>query len=142
MTDSIFSRIIRGEIPAQRVYEDDAVIAIMDINPLALGHVLVIPKEPVETIGQLSDNAAAAVGRVLPRIARAVARVTGVEACNILQNNGSEAGQEVMHVHFHVIPKPAAPDAAGGRGLTKQWTPVKVEADRLAEMGRALARLL
>lgn len=136
MTDSIFSKIIRGEIPAHRVYEDDAVIAIMDINPLAEGHVLVIPKEPAETMDRLSDNAAAALGRVLPRIVRAVKKVTGVEACNILQNNGPEAGQEVMHVHVHVIPKSDA------SGLTKQWNPIEVDKERLASLGRSLARLL
>ncbi len=142
MTDSIFSKIIRGEIPAHRVYEDDAVIAIMDINPLALGHVLVVPKEPAETMADLSDDAAAALGRALPRIVRAVKKATGVSACNILQNNGSAAGQEVMHVHAHVIPKPDAPDEAGGIGLNKDWSPVKPDADKIASLGRAIARLL
>jgi histidine triad (HIT) family protein len=137
MSDSIFSKIIRGEIPAQKVYEDEAVIAIMDIAPLAEGHVLVIPKEPAETLDRLSDKAAAAVGKVLPRIVRAVQKVTGVQECNILQNNGAVAGQAVMHVHFHVIPKPA-----NGSGLKKEWRPIEVDKDRLAEMGRAMARLL
>lgn len=136
MTDSIFSKIIRGEIPAHRVYEDEAVIAIMDINPLVEGHVLVIPKEPAETLGGLSDGAAAAVGKVLPRIARAVEKVTGVSACNVLQSNGSEAGQEVMHVHFHVIPKSDA------GGLIKEWSPIKVAKERRAELGRQMARML
>ena len=136
MSDSIFSKIIRGEIPAQRIYEDDAVIAIMDINPLAEGHCLVIPKEPAETLAELSDDAAAAVGRVLPRIVRAVQKVTGAGACNVLQNNGAEAGQEVMHVHFHVIPKPAS------GGLKKDWSPIEVGSERTAELGRQMARRL
>mgnify|MGYP001798153456 CR=1 FL=1 len=136
MSDSIFSKIIRGEIPAQRIYEDDAVIAIMDINPLAEGHCLVIPKEPAETLADLSDDAAAAVGRVLPRIVRAVQKVTSAGACNVLQNNGAEAGQEVMHVHFHVIPKPAS------GGLKKDWSPIEVGSERTAELGRQMARLL
>lgn len=136
MSDSIFSKIIRGEIPAQRIYEDDAVIAIMDINPLAEGHCLVIPKEPAETLADLSDTAAAAVGRVLPRIVRAVQKVTGVSACNVLQNNGAEAGQEVMHVHFHVIPRGAE------HGLDTQWKPIEVSKERTAELGRQMARLL
>jgi histidine triad (HIT) family protein len=137
MSDSIFSKIIRNEIPAQRVYEDEAVIAIMDIAPLAEGHVLVIPKEPAETLDKLSDKAAAAVGKVLPRIVRAVQRVTGVAECNILLNNGESAGQAVMHVHFHVIPKPG-----NGSGLRKEWKPMEVDREKLAEMGRAMARLL
>ncbi|MBZ0171362.1 MAG: HIT family protein [Phycisphaerales bacterium] len=136
MSDTIFSKIIRGEIPAQKLYEDDAVIAIMDIAPLAEGHCLVIPKEPAETLADLSDEASAAVGRVLPRVVRAVRQVTGVEACNVLQNNGEIAGQAVMHVHFHVIPKPV------GGGLNKEWNPVEVDQKRSAELGRAMARLL
>lgn len=136
MSDTVFSKIIRGEIPAQRVYEDDAVIAIMDINPLAEGHCLVIPKEPAETIAGLSDEASAAVGRVLPRIVRAVQKVTGVDACNVLQNNGAEAGQEVMHVHYHVIPRPAD----GGFGT--RWESKSVDGERVAEVGRQIARLV
>ncbi|MEM7755296.1 MAG: HIT domain-containing protein [Planctomycetota bacterium] len=139
MTDSIFSKIIRNEIPAQRVYEDDATIAIMDINPLSEGHVLVIPKEPAETMADLSDDAAAALGRVLPRITRAVKKVTGAEAVNLLQNNGAEAGQVVMHVHVHVIPRfPEREDA----GLRVEWKARDGDGEALADMGRKIARLL
>lgn len=140
MTDTIFSKIVRGEIPAHKIYEDDDVIAIMDIAPLAEGHCLVIPKEPAETLDMLSDKAAAAVGKVLPRIVRAVQRVTGAEACNVLQNNGELAGQAVMHVHFHVIPRYNG--RAEGAGLSKEWKPIEVSTDRLGELGRAMARLL
>ena len=139
MTDSSFSKIIRGETPAQRVYEDDHVIAIMDINPLSEGHVLVVPKEPAETMVDLSDEAAAALGRVLPRITRAVQKVTGADAVNILQNNGEAAGQAVMHVHFHVIPR--FPDRDAG-GLRVDWRATKGDPAALADLGRHLARLL
>ena len=105
MAETVFSKILRGEIPCHRVYEDDQVLAFLDINPISPGHTLVIPKEPAETIDRLSDDAAAAIGRVLPRIARAVLAATGARAFNILQNNGSLAHQAVEHVHFHVIPK-------------------------------------
>ncbi len=74
-------------------------------HPIARGHTLVIPKEPAATLDQLSDDAAAAIGRVLPRIARAVLAATGATAFNVLQNNGTLAHQAVLHVHFHVIPK-------------------------------------
>lgn len=151
--DSIFSRIIRGEIPASRIYEDAAVIAFMDVAPLARGHVLVVPKEPAETIDRLSDDAAASLGRVLPRITRAVMQATGAAAVNILQNNGPAAGQEVMHVHVHVIPRfpdldgePAGGEPGGvkpgGGGLRKQWTPMEQDAEERAELGRQIARLL
>ena len=139
MTDSIFSKIIRGEVPAQRVYEDDHTIAIMDINPLSEGHLLVIPKEPAETMADLSDDAAAAIGRVLPRVTRAVKKATGAPAVNILQNNGSEAGQVIMHVHVHVIPR--FPDRAEA-GLEMTWNAGDVPHESLADLGRQIARLL
>ncbi|MBL8885773.1 MAG: HIT family protein, partial [Phycisphaerales bacterium] len=100
---TIFSRIIKGEIPSHKVYEDDKVFAFLDIGPLSSGHTLVIPKEAVATLDQLSDESAAAIGRVLPRLCRAVMKATGATDFNILQNNGASAQQVVMHVHFHII---------------------------------------
>jgi histidine triad (HIT) family protein len=105
VSETIFSKILRGEIPCHRVYEDANVLAFLDINPVSRGHLLVIPKEPVATVDQLSDDAAAAIGRVLPRLSRAVLAATGATAFNILQNNGALAHQAVLHVHFHIIPK-------------------------------------
>ncbi|HET9953117.1 MAG TPA: HIT family protein [Polyangiaceae bacterium] len=129
MAESIFSKILRKEIPCHRVYEDAHVLAFLDINPIAYGHTLVIPKEPAETLDQLSEEASAAIGRVLPRICRAVQSVTGVRAYNVLQNNGSEAHQAVMHVHFHVIPKPNE-----GQGLGIRWPAGKLDADAGKEL--------
>ena len=125
MSETIFSKIIRGEIPCHRVYEDAQVLAFLDINPLCEGHTLVIPKEPVATVDKLTDEAAAAIGRVLPRISRAVLQATGATEFNILQNNGPGAHQAVFHVHFHVIPK-----FADGRGLGLEWKPGKLESDQ------------
>jgi histidine triad (HIT) family protein len=105
MAETVFSKILRGEIPCHRVYEDEHVLAFLDINPISHGHTLVIPREPAETLDRLSADAAAAIGRVLPRLARAVLAATGARASNILQNNGSLAHQAVEHVHFHIIPK-------------------------------------
>lgn len=107
MAETIFSKIIRGEIPCHKVHEDERVLAFLDIFPLSPGHTLVIPKEPAATIDLLSDDSAAAIGRVLPRLTRAVMKATGAGACNILQNNGALAHQAVFHVHFHIIPKPS-----------------------------------
>ncbi len=139
MSNSVFSRIIRGEIPAQRVYEDEHVIAIMDIAPLSEGHLLVIPKEPAETMDTLSDRAAEALGRVLPRICRAVKQVTGATALNLVQNNGEAAGQTVMHVHIHVIP--CFPDRPAA-GLKMDWRATTPDRESLIELGRHIARLL
>ena len=113
MADTIFGKIIRGDIPCLKVYEDARVLAFLDINPLSHGHTLVIPKEPAETLDQLSDESAAAVGRVLPRICRAVVAATGVKEYNVLENNGTGAHQAVAHVHFHVITKPNAVEGLG-----------------------------
>src|SRR5438552_8685756 len=102
---TIFTRIIKGEIPSFKVYEDDRVFAFLDIGPLSRGHVLVVPKEEALTLDRLSEESSAAIGRVLPRLCRAVMKATGATAYNILQNNGAAAHQAVDHVHFHIIPK-------------------------------------
>lgn len=118
MSETIFSKIIRGEIPCHKVYEDDHVLAFLDISPLSRGHTLVIPKEAIATVDALSDDACAAIGRVLPRISRAVLAATGAKSFNILQNNGASAHQAVFHVHFHIIPK-----YDDGTGLGIGWKP-------------------
>jgi histidine triad (HIT) family protein len=122
MAETIFGKILRGEIPCHKVYEDDRVLAFLDINPLSPGHTLVIPREPAATLDELSDESAAAIGRVLPRLCRAVLKATGASEYNILQNNGAGAHQAVFHVHFHIIPK-----LADGRGLGVGWKPGKLE---------------
>ena len=116
MSETIFGKILSGAIPCHKVYEDERVFAFLDINPLSTGHTLVIPKEPAKTLDALSDESAAALGRVLPRICRAVVAATGVKEYNVLENNGVGAHQAVDHVHFHIIPKPSH-----GEGLEIGW---------------------
>jgi histidine triad (HIT) family protein len=113
MAETIFAKIIAGQIPCHKVYEDADVLAFLDINPLTRGHTLVVPKEPAETLDKLSDESAAALGKVLPRICRAVMAATGVNQYNVLENNGAAAHQAVFHVHFHIIPKPNAAEGLG-----------------------------
>lgn len=131
MSETIFSKILRGDIPCHKVYEDDHVLAFLDVGPLSTGHTLVIPKEAKATLDQLSDESSAAIGRVLPRICRAVKKVTGCDAYNVLQNNGALAHQAVFHVHFHIIPKPNADE-----GLGVDWPSQKLD----AEAGRKLSQ--
>ncbi len=119
---TIFDEILAGDIPCHRVYEDDHVLAFLDINPLSPGHLLVIPKEAKAHLHQLSDESAAAVGRALPRLCRAVMQVSGSSAYNVLQNNGASAHQAVFHVHFHIIPK-----LEDGRGLGIHWPAAALE---------------
>ncbi len=113
MAETVFGKIIRGEIPCHKVYEDARVLAFLDINPLSAGHTLVVPKESAETMDALSDESAAALGRVLPRLCRAVVAATGVREYNVLENNGKGAHQAIPHVHFHIIPKPNAREGLG-----------------------------
>jgi histidine triad (HIT) family protein len=131
MAETVFSKIIRGELPCHKVYEDDRVLAFLDINPLCEGHVLIVPKEDASTVDQLSDDSAAAIGRVLPRLSRAVMKATGASEYNILQNNGAGAHQAVFHVHFHIIPK-----YRDGKGLGIGWKPGALD----AAQGKALAQ--
>jgi histidine triad (HIT) family protein len=112
---TIFDRILSGEIPCYRIYEDEHVLAFLDVGPLAEGHTLVIPKERAAKLHELSDASAAAIGRALPRLCRAVVAATGVDDYNVLLNNGAAAHQAVLHVHFHIIPK------RGARGLGIEW---------------------
>mgnify|MGYP001544374247 CR=1 FL=1 len=134
MADTIFSKILRGDNPCHKVYEDDLVFAFLDIGPRSYGHTLVIPKEEVATLDQLSDETAAAIGRVLPRLCRAIRTVTGCEQFNILQNNGPLAHQAVFHVHFHIIPKPSA-----DRGLQIKWPSQKLDPEEGAKLAAALS---
>ncbi len=117
---SIFTRIIRREIPSHEVYADEFVFAFLDIAPLCRGHVLVVPIEEREFLHELTDESAAALGRALSRVARGVVAATGATAYNVLQNNGAAAHQAVPHVHFHIIPK-YDPSTAGGSGLGINW---------------------
>ncbi len=135
MADTIFGKILRNEIPCHRVYEDTDVLAFLDVNPLSKGHTLVIPREPAETLDQLSADASAAIGRVLPRIARAVMAATGARSYNVLQNNGAAAHQAVMHVHFHIIPK-----FDDGSGLGIGWKSHKLDGGE--ELAKAIASKL
>jgi histidine triad (HIT) family protein len=137
MAETIFLKIIRGEIPCHKVYEDDLVLAFLDINPLSEGHTLVIPKRPAATLDELDDDSAAAIGRVLPRLCRAVMAATGTKAYNVLQNNGAGAHQAVFHVHFHIIPKPGPK-----RGLGVGWPVGSIDHGEAAELATRIADLV
>jgi histidine triad (HIT) family protein len=133
---TIFDRILSGEIPCWRLYEDERVLAFLDIGPLSPGHTLVIPKERAARLHELSDDSAAALGRVLPRLCRAVVAATGVEDYNVLQNNGAAAHQAVDHVHFHIIPK------RGGEGLGVGWPAGRLEPEQAEPLQRRIREAL
>lgn len=108
--NNIFAKIVRGEAPCFKVYEDAQTIAFMDIMPQAEGHTLVIPKEGAESIFDLSPETAAALIKTTKKVAAAVKDVTRAEGVMIAQLNGAAAGQTVFHVHFHVIPRTGGAD--------------------------------
>jgi histidine triad (HIT) family protein len=102
---NVFARILRNELPSERVFEDAQTLAFMDLMPQSEGHVLVISREPAETIFELSPEGAAACIRTTQRVAAAVKRAFNVPGIMIAQINGSAAGQTVPHLHFHIIPR-------------------------------------
>jgi histidine triad (HIT) family protein len=118
--NNVFAKILRGEIPSAKVYEDDKTLAFMDVMPQADGHVLVIPKEEAENILEVSPEGAAAMIRTAQKVARAVKNALGCEGIMLAQLNGTGAGQTVFHVHFHVIPRGGGADfRLHARGMEK-----------------------
>jgi len=114
---NIFAKILRGEIPCVKVYEDDKTLAFMDVMPQAEGHTLVVPKEAAENALDLSEDGMTAMMLTTQKIARAVYKALDPDGIVLTQYNGAAAGQSVFHVHFHVIPRKAgnvlAPHARG-----------------------------
>jgi histidine triad (HIT) family protein len=133
MAETVFSKIVSGHIPCHRLYEDDHVLAFLDIEPLSAGHALVIPKRPSRTLDEVDDETAASLGVALVRVARALKAVTGSAAYNVLQNNEALAHQAVFHVHFHVIPKPNE-DA----GLGIEWPKRPIEHEAAAKLAERI----
>ncbi|ALD00890.1 MAG: HIT family protein [Acinetobacter sp.] len=101
---NIFARIIRNELPAIKIYEDDQVLAFMDIMPQAEGHTLVIPKSPAITLLDLAPEAAAYTIQIVQKVAKAMEQALEVKGIVLMQLSGAAAGQTVPHVHFHLIP--------------------------------------
>lgn len=102
---NVFARILRGELPCVRLFEDEHTLAFMDLMPQSEGHALVITREPAETLLEMSPEGAAACMRTTQRVAAAVKRAFDPPGILITQVNGAAAGQTVPHVHFHVIPR-------------------------------------
>ena len=102
---NVFARILRGELPCIRLFENEHTLAFMDLMPQAEGHALVITREPAETLFDLSPEGAAACMRTTQHVAAAVKRAFDAPGMMITQVNGSAAGQTVPHVHFHIIPR-------------------------------------
>lgn len=130
---SIFARIVSGEIPSAKVYEDDHTYAFLDINPASRGHTLVICKEERAGLLDLSPELAAAVARTTQLVAQALVDALAPDGFNIVQNNGAAAGQVVFHYHVHIIPR-----WEGDRALA-HWKPGSAAPDELRDLAAQIA---
>ena len=102
---TIFTQIVEGEIPARIVYEDETTVAFLDANPLAPGHTLVIPKDEYERLNDVPADVATDLYDTIHRMVPVVEDVVDADATTVAFNNGEEAGQEVPHVHCHIVPR-------------------------------------
>ncbi|PCF39013.1 HIT family protein [Staphylococcus delphini] len=105
MTETIFSKIIDGDIPSFKVYENDDVYAFLDISQVSKGHTLLIPKKPSPNIYETDAETMKHIGEALPIVANAIKKTFNPDGLNIIQNNGEYASQSVFHIHFHLIPR-------------------------------------
>jgi len=138
MEKTIFEKIIDGEIPSYKIYEDEHVYSFLDVFPITKGHTLVIPKKHSRNIFDCDPETAANIGRVLPKIANAVKEAYGCDGVNIFQNNEEYAGQSVFHLHFHIVPRYKDKDV-NFDNLEVKWPPQKVEPAEFEEIQKAIA---
>ncbi len=126
--DCIFCKMVAGQIPVTKIYEDEVVLAFLDIGPVSDGHTLVIPTRHVEKLHDCPPELLGQVGSRLGKIAKAVAAGMNSDGYNILCNNGRAAGQIVEHLHFHLIPRNT------GDGLFNRWPAYKYKEGRIEEI--------
>lgn len=136
MSSCIFCAIVARQQPAEIVYEDERTMAFMDINPANPGHTLVIPKRHAATIFEIDEEDAAAVMRAAVRVARAIRAALAPEGLNLVQSNGRAAGQEIFHLHVHVIPRWV------GDGLRLARPPVVRRERSLSEVAAEIRKAL
>lgn len=128
----IFCKIANGEIPSETIYEDETFRAILDLGPASRGHALILPKNHYSDICELDEGVMARVLPLAAKIGKAMEKSLGCSGFNVLQNNGTAAGQTVFHYHVHVIPR-----YEGGPAMVS-WTPGKAAPEELTETGAAL----
>src|SRR5260370_31491755 len=134
--DCIFCRIVAGDIPCFKLFEDSETLAFMDINPVHDGHALVIPKAHYPTVFDIAPEAFAAAARIAARVAKAVNAALKPDGLNLVQSNGPGAAQSVGHFHIHVLPRRL------GDGLLVNWTPKPGDHARIGEIAERVRRQL
>jgi len=130
--DCIFCKIAAGHIPSVKIYEDENVLAFLDIGPLSEGHTLIIPKKHYAKVDECPAEMMSQVGAVLPKVAKAVFGGMESEGYNVLCNNGRASGQLVEHIHFHIIPRNA------GDGVFTQWPAKQYPAGKIEEIAKKI----
>ena len=136
MADCIFCKIVKGEIPSSKIYEDENVLSFLDISPANKGHALVIPKEHFEKFNDMPEEIAVALMKAANKISKAVEKAVQPDGYSILINNGKAAGQEIGHVHLHIIPKYENDD------FKLLWTHKEYKESEMEEYQRKIKKLL
>ncbi len=134
--DCIFCKIVSGEIPSAKIYENKNVLAFLDIGPVSSGHTLVIPKSHYQMVHECPADVLSSVAEVLPKIAAAVYGAMEADGYNVLCNNGRAAGQLVNHVHFHIIPRKHSD------GVFNSWPAFKYGSGELQQITEKILRHL
>ena len=134
--DCIFCKMVSGQIPVTKIYEDETVLAFLDIGPLSEGHTLMIPKQHFERLHDCPAQVLGKVGSCIGKIAKAVAAAVNSDGYNVLCNNGRAAGQLVNHLHFHIIPR------NDGDGLLNRWPAGKYQEGRAEQIASKIREYL
>ena len=136
MSDCIFCKIIAGEIPSATIYENEECKVILDRFPAAEGHMLILPKNHTPNLFEIDPEQAGRLFTLAAKIAREVKEELGLEHMNVLQNNGTVAGQTVFHFHIHLIPR------REGDGIKMGWKPMELADEQIAAMQARLEKVL
>lgn len=137
MSDCLFCKIINGDIPSTKVYEDEHVYAFMDIMPLTKGHTLLIPKQHCQDLFEMPEDVAANLYKAAPKVANAIKKAFNPAGMNTVNNNGAFAGQTVFHYHLHLIPRYDETD-----GLNVAWNSKKLDMADIASYGEEIKKQL
>jgi len=135
MDDCVFCKIVAGDLPCLKIYEDERVMAFLDVTPVSLGHSLIVPKVHAENLLETPEGDLEAIIRAVKKIGRAAKEATGADGFNLGVNTGEAAGQVVMHTHFHVMLR------TEGDGL-QHWPKIQPSAEEMEETAEKIRNLL
>lgn len=132
--DCIFCKIVTGQVPCSKIYENDSVLAFLDVGPVSEGHALVISKQHTSSVDQTEPQAMAEIAKVLPKLAGAIKQAMGADGYNVLCNNGASAGQVVDHMHVHIIPRKE------NDGVFNQWPSFQYPEEKAKEIAEKICK--